>query len=245
MSATTTSTPPPAVPPRSTSRSTERRSTATPLELRRATDRAARDERPDLRRSGRRPIDGTVYAAYFGRRAGGLSDVVVARDDDWAAGATSSRLLDSGDGPRRPAGRHRREHPVRELPDDGMERLVASDLSIAVDPRDSRRVWVAGATVRPHGRPDAPRAPVDRRPDRSADLRTVANAKAPVVRQQPRAGRVPLPAADGRGPEPALADAGRPDGNDFGHVRRRRSSRRRPRTRLRGSSCPTSATTWT
>ena len=36
-------------------------------------------------------IDGTIYAAFIARRPGGTSDVVVVRDDDWAAGRHAVR----------------------------------------------------------------------------------------------------------------------------------------------------------
>ena len=95
-----------------------------------------------------------------------------------------------------------------------MERLVASDLSIAVDPRDSRRVWVAWGD-RPAGTTNLTlhvrrstdrgqtwsRRPADRREREGAGRR----------REQPRPRRVPLPAADGHRAEPALGDAGRAD----------------------------------
>jgi hypothetical protein len=129
-------------------------------------------------------IDGTIYAAYFGRRAGGLSDLVVARDDNWAAGAAQfTALADSGDtlaGQRVVTGIN---VPFENFQTMGMERLVASDLSIAVDPRDSNRVWVAWGD-RPAGTGNLTlhvRRSTDRGQTWSADLRTIANAKAPVV----------------------------------------------------------------
>lgn len=137
-------------------------------------------------------IDGTVYAAYFGRRTGGLSDVVVARDDDWAAGGTQfAALADSGDGLAGQRVVTGVNVPFENFQTMGMERLVASDLSIAVDPRDSRRVWVAWGD-----RPPATanltlhvRRSMDGGQTWSPDLRTVTNAKAPVVAVNSR-GRV-------------------------------------------------------
>ena len=104
---------------------------------------------PPIRPGG--PHRRHVYAAYFGRRAGGLSDVVVVRDDDWAAGATQfAALLDSGDGLRGQRVVTGVNIPFENFQTMGMERLVASDLSIAVDPRDSRaRLAWPGATGRP------------------------------------------------------------------------------------------------
>jgi hypothetical protein len=129
-------------------------------------------------------IDGTVYAAYFGWRAGGVSDIVVARDDNWAAGATQfADLVDSGDGlagQRVVAGVN---VPFENFQTMGMERLVASDLSIAVDPRDSQRVWVAWGD-RPGGTTNLTlhvRQSTDGGQTWSADRRSIANAKAPAV----------------------------------------------------------------
>lgn len=137
-------------------------------------------------------IDGTVYAAYFGRRAGGLSDVVVVRDDDWAAGATPfAALADSGDGLAGQRVVTGRTIPFENFQAMGMERLVASDLSIAIDPRDSSRLYVAWGD-RPSGSTNLTlhvRRSTDRGQTWSADLRTVANAKAPVVAVNSR-GRV-------------------------------------------------------
>ena len=137
-------------------------------------------------------IDGTVYAAYFGRRAGGLSDVVVVRDDNWAVGATQFvALVDSGDGLAGQRVVTGVNVPFENFQAMGMERLVASDLSIAVDPRDSRRVWVAWGD-RPAGTANLTlhvRRSTDGGQTWSGDLRTVANAKAPVVAANSR-GRV-------------------------------------------------------
>ena len=191
-------------PPRSTSRSTEPPQPPPPpsnFVARRIEPRATNgQDLPPIRPAVH--IDGTVYAAYFGRRAGGLSDVVVARDDDWAAGATQfAALLDSGDGLAGQRVVTGRNIPFENFGTMALERLVASDLSIAVDPRDSRRVWVAwGDRPAEHrasrctcaGRPTAARPG-------PADLRTVGEREgAGARRQQPRPGRVPLPAADGR-----------------------------------------------
>lgn len=165
-------------------------------------------------------IDGTVYAAYFGRRAGGLSDVVVARDDNWAAGAAQfTALADSGDsvaGQRVATGVN---VPFENFQTMGMERLVASDLSIAVDPRDSSRVWVAWGD-RPPGTGNLTlhvRRSTDRGQTWSADLRTVANAKAPVVAVNSR-GRVAFLYQQLTGTAPSQRWVTQVDrtGNDFG-----------------------------
>lgn len=164
-------------------------------------------------------IDGTVYAAYFGRRAGGLSDVVVARDDNWAAGATQfAALLDSGDGLAGQRVVTGVNVPFENFQTMGMERLVASDLSIAVDPRDSRRVWVAWGD-RPAGTANLTvhvRRSTDGGQTWSGDLRTVANAKAPVVAVNSR-GRVAFLYQELTGAAPNQRWATRVErtGNDF------------------------------
>lgn len=137
-------------------------------------------------------IDGTVYAAYIGRRAAASSDIVVVRDDNGAAGATQfADLVDSGDGLAGQRVVTGVNVPFENFQTMGMERLVASDLSIAVDPRDSGQVWVAWGD-RPAGSTNLTlhlRRSTDRGQTWSADLRTVANAKAPVVAVNSR-GRV-------------------------------------------------------
>jgi hypothetical protein len=97
-------------------------------------------------------LDGTVYAAYFGWRTIGspnVSDIVVVRDDNWASGATPFRdLLDSGDG------------LAGQIVASGVQiaslgtllgtQRIGSQMSIAVDPRDSQTLylaWCDGATA--------------------------------------------------------------------------------------------------
>ncbi len=92
--------------------------------------------------------DGTIYAAYFGWRTFGTStnttDVVVVRDDNWGAGATPfTALTDVGDGL---AGV--RVATGVTLPSLGTplgNQRIGSSLAIAVDPRDSRTVYLAWA----------------------------------------------------------------------------------------------------
>src|SRR5262249_15131686 len=93
-------------------------------------------------------LDGTIYAAFFGWRTIG-SDVVVVRDDNWASSATPFRdLLDSGDG------------LAGQIVAAGVSivalgtllgtQRIGSQMSIAVDPRDSQTVylaWCDGATA--------------------------------------------------------------------------------------------------
>lgn len=89
---------------------------------------------------------GVVYMAFYNTTAAGfVVDVVVARDDNWGTGATPFRnLLDSTDtlpGQRVVTG--------RTLPAFGVylgnSRLVASNISIAVDPTNAAVVYVSWA----------------------------------------------------------------------------------------------------
>lgn len=152
-------------------------------------------------------IDGTVYAAFIARRTGGTSEVVVVRDDDWAAGATQfAALVDAGDaqvGQRVVTGI---SVPFENFQTMGMERLVSSDLSIAVDPTNSSRVYVAWGD-RPTGTANLTlhvRRSLNRGQTWSGtDLRTVANAKAPVLAINSR-GRVAFGYQQLSGPAAAL-----------------------------------------
>jgi hypothetical protein len=124
--------------------------------------------------------DGTIYAAFFGWRSLGTMDIVVVRDDNWASGATQfANLVDAGDanvGARVVTGR---TIPTGTL---GQQRVGSSSLSIAVDPRNSDRVYVAwldlvGSTPTLH---------IRRSTDRgvnwsTADLLTVSNAVNPAL----------------------------------------------------------------
>ena len=152
-------------------------------------------------------IDGTIYAAFIARRTNGTSDVVVVRDDDWAAGATQfAALVDAGDGlvgQRVVTGVN---VPFENFQTMGMERLVASDLSIATDPTNSSRVYVAWGD-RPAGTSNLTlhvRRSLNRGQTWSAaDIRTVSNAKAPVLAINSR-GRVALGYQQLSGPASAL-----------------------------------------
>ena len=86
-----------------------------------------------------------IYTAYLGRRSSNNTDVVVLRDDNGATGTSRYQDLTGSDGlpgVRVVTGRNvpfeNYQHPAL-----GQERLVSSDLSIAVDPRSSARVCVA------------------------------------------------------------------------------------------------------
>jgi len=129
--------------------------------------------------------DGTVYAVFqrWTARTGSdiTLDVVITRDDNWGAGANPFiALLDAGNGTigqRVDTGRF-----VRFNAQMGQERL-GGDLSIAVDPADSARVWVAWCD-RVGGAAGTDwtlhvRRSVDRGQNWSADVRTITNAKNP------------------------------------------------------------------
>lgn len=120
-------------------------------------------------------LDGTVYAAFI-HDWGGSPRMVVVRDDGWGTGATPFRALtDPSDGV---AGRF--IAPVMTLPSGamGQNRLGASNVSIAVDPRDSDRVYVAwGDSGGPNSETIHVRRSVNRGVDWSAsDVLTVTNA---------------------------------------------------------------------
>jgi hypothetical protein len=141
-----------------------------------------------------RPIyhpDGTVYTVFYGWRAfvGGVAttDLVVVRDDNWAAGLTQfTALTDPGDllAGRRVVSGIRVPFNNFSQANFGQERFVGSNISIAVDPRTSSRVYVAWADF-PGGNP--PYTLHVRRSDNrgatwsAADLITVANATNPAL----------------------------------------------------------------
>lgn len=92
--------------------------------------------------------DGTVYGIYYGWRTGG-TDVVVVRDDNWGTGPNPFTDLkdtpgDNAAGRRVVTGRNvpfeNYSHPAL-----GQERLVASNISIAVDPGNSSNLYIAWA----------------------------------------------------------------------------------------------------
>lgn len=139
--------------------------------------------------------DGTVYAGFHrwvkrvNQTATALDlevDVVVVRDDAWAGGAQPfAALTDSGDG--NPGVRVVKKRFMRftgSVGPLGQER-IGSDLSIAVDPTDSDKVWIAwcdrvgGATGTDwtiHVRRSTNRGSTW-----SNDRRTVTNAKNPAL----------------------------------------------------------------
>jgi len=122
---------------------------------------------------------GIIYVAYYNNTASGV-DVVVARDDNWGSGTTPFQdLLDGTDG--LPG---QRIVIGRTLPAFGVNlgnsRLVASNISIAVDPTDAATVYVAWADR--VGTTDYTlhvRRSDDSGQNWSADLLTITNATNP------------------------------------------------------------------
>jgi hypothetical protein len=123
--------------------------------------------------------DGTVYAAFIHDWSAGPRMVAV-RDDNWGQGATPFQALtdpsDSQPG--------RFIAPVMTLASGtmGQNRLGASNVSIAVDPRDSDRVYVAwGDSNGPNRETIHVRRSINRGVDWSGDLLTVTDAMNPQV----------------------------------------------------------------
>lgn len=135
--------------------------------------------------------DGTIYAVFYGWRAFtgtmATTDLVVVRDDNWAAGATQfAALIDPGDllAGRRVMTNLQVPWNNSSQPAFGQERFVGSNISIAVDPRTSSRVYVAWADY-PGGVPPYT-LHVRRSEDRgatwsAADLITIASATNPAL----------------------------------------------------------------
>lgn len=129
--------------------------------------------------------DGTIYAAYFGWRTFSpttTTDIVVTRDDHWGAGASPfTALLDANDGlaGQRINGTSTVTVPWYDYL--GTER-IGSQLSIAVDPRNSSTVFVAwqdgtsAATSTMHVRRSK-----DRGQHWSGDLLTIPQATNPAL----------------------------------------------------------------
>ena len=122
--------------------------------------------------------DGTVYAAFFGWRSGSTMDIVVMRDDNFGLGGTPFRALtDPGD---TQAGQRVVTGVTIPTGNIGQERVGSSSLSIAADPNNSSRVYVAwldlaGSTPTLHVRRS-----IDRGQTWSAsDMVTVSNALNP------------------------------------------------------------------
>jgi len=130
--------------------------------------------------------DGTVYAAYLGWQSfsGGMakSDVVVVRDDNGAAGANPFRDLVGADGQVGTLAAQNVTIPWSNAPTLGQER-IGSTLSLAVDPNNSRVVYIAWADR--VGTGDIYTVHLRRSTDRgatwSSDLRTFTNATNPAL----------------------------------------------------------------
>jgi hypothetical protein len=138
--------------------------------------------------------DGTIYGAFYHwtRIAGNFSpnatitsDVVVVRDDTGGAGPNPfTALVDPGDG--QPGRRVVQDRTVpwanTSQPTFGQERFVGSNLSIAVDPRNSATVYAAWADrVSTSDYTLHIRRSIDRGVTWSADLRTITNATNPAL----------------------------------------------------------------
>jgi hypothetical protein len=132
--------------------------------------------------------NGTVYVAFLAWRtfSGGniTSDVVIVRDDNWASGTTSFSALSE---PPAPAGdglvgiRLARGITLPGGGFIGQTRLGSSMLTIAVDPRDHRNVYVAwcdlvGTTPTLHVRRSQ-----NAGQNWGGDVRTIANAVNPAL----------------------------------------------------------------
>ncbi len=127
--------------------------------------------------------DGTVYHAYFSWRTGGpvTADVVVARDDHFATGATPySDLIDTGD--LKPGVRVALSVPIPWFFYVANERL-GSSLSIAVDPKNSHVVYLAWGDGSYPGSAQTlhVRRSTDRGATWSGDLFSVTNATNPAL----------------------------------------------------------------
>ena len=125
---------------------------------------------------------GTVYAAYFGWRTfarPNISDIVVVRDDNFGASAAPfTALLDPGDGLAGVRVATNVSIPALGTPI-GNQR-IGSHLTIAVDPSNSQRVflaWADGTTAANYTL--RIRSSVDGGATWSGDLRTITNAVNP------------------------------------------------------------------
>ncbi len=128
-------------------------------------------------------FDGTIYVAFIGGRSGG-EDVVVVRDDSWAESASPFQALVE---PAAPAGDGQVGKRIvtgvsawfgGQL---GQERVGGSQLSIAIDPRDSATVYVAWAEQIGSTWTLRVQRSTDRGQNWSGDLHTVANATNPAL----------------------------------------------------------------
>jgi hypothetical protein len=136
---------------------------------------------------------GVIYSAFYGWRsstgstAGGnltiTADVVVVRDDNWASGANPfTALLDPGDSRSglRVAPGVTIPFELKGTPAFGQNRR-GGDLSIAVDPTDSSKVFLAYAETLPAGYTLHLRKSTNSGQSWTSDLVTVTNATLPAV----------------------------------------------------------------
>jgi hypothetical protein len=131
--------------------------------------------------------DGSVYAVYYGCRSSSpaiTADVVVVRDNNWAAGATQfADLKDPGDGL---AGMHVVQGVNFTFNATLGQDRVGGDLSIAVDPLNSSTVYIAYADVQAAtGCTVHLRRSTDRGQTWSADLLTIGDTKNPALAINP------------------------------------------------------------
>ena len=123
--------------------------------------------------------DGTVYAAFI-HDWSSSPRLVVVRDDNWGLGATPfTALTDPSDSV---AGRFVTNALTLASGTMGQNRLGASNVSIAVDPGNSDRVYVAwGDSNGANSETIHVRRSIDRGDNWSSDLLTVTNAMNPQV----------------------------------------------------------------
>jgi hypothetical protein len=131
--------------------------------------------------------DGSVYAVFYGWRGSFpavTADVVVVRDDNWAAGSTRfADLKDPGDGLAGIRVAKSVNFTFNAML--GNDR-VGGDLSIAVDPRNSSTVYIAFADVQAAtGYTVHVRRSTDRGQTWSADLLTIGTTKNPALAINP------------------------------------------------------------
>jgi len=134
--------------------------------------------------------DGTVYGIFYRKTscrfcANRICDVVVVRDDNWGAGATPfTALVDPSDTQSGRLVVQNRTVPWANFSQAafGQERFVGSNISIAVDPRNSDIVYIAWADrVGTTGYTLHVRRSGNRGNNWSADLRTITNATNPAL----------------------------------------------------------------